>query len=272
MSLVVPETLASFGLQSPPFPKAPAPEACFRWSALRECLARLHFAHSLRGFALITGDVGAGKTTALRLFLRELDAERAPAVYLADSALSPREFYGRVLEHFGVLPGFTQSRARRQFQSLLAEMAQTQGKTPVVVIDEGHGLSAAMVQELRYLQNVDCDGENPFTLIICGQAEIRAMLRLKTFEAVAQRVTIRFHLTGLSTPETTAYVQHALRLAGVDRPLFTDAALTLLHTHAHGILRRIGLLATHALLDAALNKTPLVEEPSVRRAVADLDE
>lgn len=268
----LPQELAALGLTSLPFPKAPPPDAIFRSAAADELLARLDFAHRLRGFALLTGDVGAGKSTLLRLFLHRLDHDRSPAVYIADSALSPREFYAHVLQHFGVLPAKTQSQTRRQFATLLTDLAQAQGKSPLIVIDEGHELAAEMVRELRYLQNVHLDAESPFTLILTGQPELRAMLRLKAFEAVHQRILVRFHLGPLSQDETKAFVTHALAQAGITRPLFTDSALALLHQHAHGLPRRIGTIAIHALLDAALTKASLVEEPSVRRALAELED
>ena len=270
---VLPQPLGDLGLTAFPFPKSPAPEDLFRWPALDESLGRLHFALAASGLALLTGEVGSGKSTAIRLFLHQLDANVHPAVYVADSTLTPRAFYGRVLEHFGVVAPATAGRARSQFQTLLADLATAQGKGPVLVIDEGHELAPEMVQELRYLQNVqDCDAASPFTLILCGQPELRAMLRLKAFEAVAQRVSVRCHLAPLTAQQTAAFVTHALAHAGIGRPLFTEAALTLLHTHSRGLCRRLGHLATHALLDAALTKTPLVEEQSVRRAVAELDD
>ena len=273
MITTLPQPLAAFGLSAFPFPKAPAPESLFRWSGLGEVLARLHFALAASGFALLTGDVGSGKSTALRLFLHELDPNRHPTVYVADSRLTPRTLYGRVLTHFGLPAPSTAGRAREEFQALLADLASAQGKHPVLLIDEGHELTEPMVRELRYLQNVqDCDAASPFTLVLCGQPELRAMLRFKTFESVAQRVTVRCHLAPLQPTETAAFVVHCLRQAGIDRPLFTEVALELLHAQSHGLCRRLGNLATHALLDAALNKTPLVEEPSVRRAVTELDE
>ena len=273
MSAILPQPLRDLRLTAFPFPKAPEPEALFRWPSLDEALARLHFALSTSSFALLTGEVGAGKSTALRLFLAGLDTNVHPAIYVADSTLSPRTFYARVLLHFGVSPAGTAGRARGQFQSLLSDLATAQGKRPIIVIDEAHELSPEMVQELRYLQNVqDCDATSPFTLILCRQSELRAMLRFKTFEAVAQRICVRGHLAPLDASQTAAFITHALRQAGLDHPLFAEPALALLHAQSRGLCRRLGTLATHALLDAALHKTPLVEEPSVRRAVTELDD
>jgi general secretion pathway protein A len=269
----LPQPLADLGLTAFPFPKAPPPAVLFRWRGLDEALARLDFALAATGFALLTGEVGAGKSTALRLFLHRLDANLHPSVYIADSHLSPRTFYGRVLAHFGVVPPATAGRAREQFQALLADLATAQGKRPVLLIDEGHELSEEMVHELRYLQNVqDCDAASPFTLVLCGQPSLRSTLRLKSFEAVAQRISVRCHLAPLDPQQTAAFVSHHLRHAGIDRPLFTAAALETLHAHSSGLCRRLGGLATHALLDAALHKTPLVEDASVRRAVTELDD
>ena len=269
----LPQPLAALGLTAFPFPKAPAVDQLFRWRGLDEALARLDFALAATGFALLTGEVGAGKSSTLRLFLHRLDANVHPAVYVADSRLSLRTFYGRVLAHFGVRPPATAGRAREQFQTLLADLATAQGKRPVLLIDEGHELSEEMVHELRYLQNVqDCDAASPFTLLLCGQPALRPMLRLKSFEAVAQRICVRCHLAPLDLQQTAAFVRHNLRHAGIDRPLFAEGAIETLHAHSGGLCRRLGTLATHALLDAALHKTPLVEEPSVRRAISEFED
>jgi type II secretory pathway predicted ATPase ExeA len=272
MTTALPKPLADFGLTRFPFPKAPAADDLFHWPALDETVARLQFGLAAAGFALLTGEVGAGKSTALRLFLHQLDPNVYPSVYIADSTLTPRTLYGRVLTHFGVPAPTTAGRARQQFQALFSDLAIAQGKLPVVIIDEGHELSEDMVRELRYLQNVrDCDAQSPFALVLCGQPELRAQLRFKTFDAVAQRISVRAHLAPLDLTQTTAFVTHALRTAGLDRPLFTEAALSLLHAHSTGLCRRIGNLATHALLDTAFTRSDLVEEASVRRAVAELE-
>jgi len=269
---VLPEVLNSLGLKSWPFSRAPRPEDLYRWPALEELLSRWRFVLETRGFALLTGEIGSGKSTALRAFTHDLDQSRHPSVYLVQRSLSPREFYARVLENFGVAPAFNQGRVQQQFQALLDDLGTAQGKTPVLIIDEGQEISAEMVQELRYIQNFHYDAGSPFALILAGQPELRGLLRLKAFEAVAQRITVRYHLAGLSLSEMTGYLNQSLTRAGLERPVFTEAALALLHSHSHGLMRRVSILATHALMDAAFSKTALVEETSVRRAIAEVDD
>lgn len=265
-------TLKTMGLTDWPFQKAPTPQALFRFQALDELQARLTFARALHGIALVTGDPGSGKSTALRLFLTGRDERTSPVVYLADSRLTPAEFYARVLDHFGVPFGQTQSQRRRQFQALMADIGEAQQKDVTLIIDEAHELNPEMVQELRYVQNLHLDAQSPCTLILCGQSEIRAQLRLRSFEAVAQRITVRAHLPGLSREQTQGFVRHALRQVGAERPLFTDGAVDSLHTASRGLMRLIASLATHALLDAALQNQELVDEPNVQRAVQDIVE
>ncbi len=255
-----------------PFPKAPVGAHLFRWPGMEEALARLGIVLATCGIMLLTGEIGCGKSTVIRSFLAQLDPVRHPAVYLADSHLLPREFYAQVLQFFGVLPGRTCSATRRQFQALLSDLAGAQDKRSIVVIDEAQALTEEMVQELRYVQNVYCDADSPFALVLVGNSELRAHLHLKIFEAVAQRITMRYHLTGLTLEQMSQFVTKSLAASGVEHPLFTEEAMRLLHNHSRGLLRRVGLLATHALLDAAVCHATLVEEASMRRAVAELEE
>lgn len=265
-------SLKKLGLTGWPFPRNPAVSDLYHFADLDEVEARLDYAHTLKGFALLTGEPGSGKSTALALFAQRLDRTRHPVLYLADSRLTPSEFYGTILEFFGVHPVRNATRRRNQFRDLMTDLAENRSVFPVIVIDEAHELSRIMVQELRYVQNLGLGQESVFTLILSGQAELRSELRMKDLEAVSQRVTVRCHLAPLGLEDTAAYIRHGLKGCSVERTVFTDPAIALIHAKSRGLMRRVGSLATQALLDAALDGRDLVEEANVERAFMDSED
>lgn len=157
----LPTPLQTLGLERLPFPKAPKTDDLFRWPGLDELLARLRFAFACQGFALLTGEVGSGKSTTLRLFANGLDESRQPLLYFADSGLSPREFYCRVLEHFGVLPGMSRSRVRQQFQTLFQDLGRETAQVPRPRHRRGagpllrHGPGTALPAKLRRPRRIE---------------------------------------------------------------------------------------------------------------------
>ena len=241
--------------------------ALFMSPQLTELAARLQLMVDRRLFGVVTGDIGAGKSSAIRYLAAQLDPQRHPHCYLADSHLTPYDFYPAILDAWGVTAAFHRARARRQFVTLMTDLYQHQHKAPVVIIDEAQGLPSAMIQELRYVLNAGMDALTPFTCILVGQPDLRATLRLKIFEAIQQRVGLRFHLTGLAEADTAAYVAHHCRQAGVDRALFTPSALALLAAESRGLPRVINHLATAALWDAESQQAAIVDEPHVQHAV-----
>ncbi len=264
-------SLNYWGFTRMPFSKELPIGAYYMSTQFQELAARLHVMVADRLFGVITGEVGSGKSSAVRYLAAELDPSEYPVFYIAESQLTPYDFYSQVLEAAGVSTPFQRSQARRQFIGLMTDLYPHQHKAPVIVIDEGQGLPPRMVHELRFVLNTSMDAVTPFTCILVGQPDLRATLRLKAFEAIYQRVGLRFHLTGLNEAETAAYVAHHLQQAGVaaQQPLFTPSALKLLATQSRGLPRVINHLATGALWDAESQGLRLVDEPQMQRAVSD---
>jgi type II secretory pathway predicted ATPase ExeA len=258
-----------WGFTHLPFQKDIAVTDLFMSSQLMELAARLQVMVERRLLGVVTGDIGAGKSSAVRYLAAQLDPQRHPLCYLADSHLSPFDFYQSVLDAWGVSAPFHRPQARRQFVTLMTDLFQHQHKVPVLIIDEAQGLPGVMIQELRYALNTGMDAMTPFTCILVGQPDLRATLRLKIFEAIHQRVGLRFHLMGLTEADTAAYVTHQCRQAGVERALFTPSAFTLLATQSRGLPRVINHLATAALWDAESHQADIVDEPHVNHALQD---
>ncbi len=256
-----------WGFTSLPFQKDLAVSGLFMSPQLTELAARLYVMVERRLLGVVTGDIGAGKSSAIRYLAAQLDPQRHPLCYLADSHLTPFDFYQSALDAWGIAAPFHRPQARRQFLALMTDLYQHQHKAPVLIIDEAQGLPPVMIQELRYVLNTGMDALAPFTCILVGQPDLRATLRLKIFEAIHQRVGLRFHLTGLTEADTAAYVAHHCRQVGVDRILFTPSALAILATESRGLPRVINHLATAALWDAESQQANIVDEPHVRRAI-----
>lgn len=262
-------SLAYWGFSRPPFSKELPVGDFFLSAQFQELTARLHLMVEGRLFGVVTGEVGSGKSSAVRYLTAQLDPTVHPVFYIAESHLTPYDFYSQVLEAAGVTAPFQRSQARRQFLALMTDLYQHQHKAPVVVIDEGQGLPPGMVHEMRFILNTTMDAVTPFTCILVGQPDLRATLRLKVFEAIYQRVGLRFHLTGLNEAETAAYVAHQLQQVGVTQALFTPSALKVLAVQSRGLPRVINHLATGALWDAESQHLQIVDEPQMQRAVGD---
>ncbi|MEH7502553.1 ATP-binding protein [Neobacillus drentensis] len=172
----------------------------------KELQARLTFMIQQRSFGLITGEVGAGKSTAIRSLKDRLETNQHVFLYLSDSALKPRDFYREMLLQVGIEPKFLASDLKRQFKTALLDIYENKKKTPVVVIDEAHLLSPSMLQEIRFLTNFQIDSLSPLALILVGQPELRDKLRLRSLEAISQRINTRFHLEGLTYDEMSEYI------------------------------------------------------------------
>lgn len=256
-----------WGFTAWPFQKEIAVAGLFLSPPWTELAARLQVMVDRRLFGVVTGDIGAGKSSAMRYLAAPWDPQRHPLGYLADSHLTPYDFYQSVLDAWGIAAPFHRPQARRQFVTLMTDLYQHQHQAPVLIIDEAQGLPNVMIQEIRYILNTGMDALTPFTCILVGQPDLRAQLRLKIFEAIQQRVGLRFHLTGLTEVDTAGYVAHQCRLAGVDRALFTPAALAVLATQSRGLPRVINHLATAALWDAESQHADIVDEPHLQHAL-----
>ncbi len=261
-----------YGFTATPFTRTVAPAALFPSEQHNELLARLQYLVKNRGFGLVTGEIGAGKSTAIRALAACLDPSRHQMLYVSQSGLSPRILYRELCLQMGLNPAFHAADARRQITQALWDAHRNHDKQPVIVIDEGHLLSPALLEEIRFLTNFHMDSASPMALCLVGQTELRQRLRLQTFEAITQRVNMRYHLTGLSDLETKAYIQHHLKVAGVNHALFSDEAVRLIYQFAKGIPRRINNLCTACLLGGYDAQKPVIDEATVKKALVEFQD
>ena len=265
-----------FGLAQPPFSIAPDPRYLFMSERHRDALAHLLYGvGGGGGFVLLTGEIGAGKTTVCRCFLEQVPAG-CQVAYIFNPKLTAVELLQSVCDEFAVAvacpapgPASVKIYIDALNRHLLA--AHAQGRQCVLVIDEAQNLSPEVLEQLRLLTNLETSERKLLQIILIGQPELRSQLAAPELEQLAQRVIARYHLGALTAPETAGYVAHRLAVAGRSGALpFDAAALRRLHTLTGGVPRRINLLADRALLGAYAEGRAEVGRRIVDRAAAEV--
>lgn len=260
--------LAHYGLAKRPFTKTPDPEFLFPSRQHAEALARLSHALEEREVAVLTGEVGAGKTTLSRALV-DAFAEACRFSFVVNPALPPAQLLEAIAGGFG-LPA---ARRKVELFGAIAEYAarlDREGRFAVVVIDEAQLLAGrAAYDELRLLTNLAADDRPLLGLLLVGQPELRARLGQRGGEAFAQRVGVAYHLGPLDPAETGRYLAHRLAVAGRCAPLFDDGAVAALHRLGGGVPRRLNQLAAGALLEGFAREKALISAEVVEAAAAD---
>ena len=262
-----------FGLGREPFTLAPDPRFLFMSERHREALA--HLLYGVRGgggFVLLTGEIGAGKTTVVRCFLEQLPAHCVVA-YVFNPCLSVIELLQTVCSEFGLPAPQPQASVKAHVDALNTFLldAHARGRRALLVIDEAQALEAPVLEQLRLLTNLETSERKLLQIVLIGQPELRTMLAEPGLEQLAQRVIARYHLGPLTATETRLYVEHRLAVAGLRGPLPLDnAALSAIHVCTGGVPRRINLLADRALLGAYAQQRRQVNRGMVQRAAQEV--
>jgi len=243
-----------FGLKREPFSIAPDPRFLYMSERHREALAHLLYGvRSGGGFVLLSGAIGAGKTTVCRCFLEQVP-KSCNVAYIFNPKLTVGELLATVCEEFGIADADTGAASVKQQVDALNKFllnSHALGMSSVLIIDEAQMLSADVLEQLRLLTNLETNQRKLLQIILIGQPELRALLALPQMEQLAQRVIARYHLDALSERETARYVRHRLAVAGLSGPLpFSVRAMRRIHQATGGVPRRINLLCDRAMLGA----------------------
>ncbi len=261
--------LAHFGLRRKPFSKTPDPQFLYRSRQHAEALARLSHALEEREVAVLTGEIGAGKTTLSRALV-DAYADACRFSFVVHPALPPAQLLSAVAEGFGLAAG---RRKVDVFGALAEHVARldAEGRFGVVVIDEAQLLAGrAAYDELRLLTNLSADDRPLLGLVLVGQPELRERLVKRGGEAFAQRVGVAYHLGPLDAADTARYLEHRLAVAGRQAPLYAPAAVEAIHRLSGGLPRRINQLAAGALLEGFARGVATVSAEVVAAVEQDL--
>ncbi|MFD0440631.1 ExeA family protein [Streptomyces chartreusis] len=261
-----------YGFTTMPFGKDLAPGMLHRHSSHAQAAARITWCIGERCLGVITGEVGAGKTVAVRAALDAIDHPRHTVIYLPNPAVGVAGIHQAIVTRLGGIPKPHRSTLIPQAADALATEHAERGRVPVLVIDEAHLLDHEQLEAVRMLTNHDMDSTSPLACLLVGQPTLRRNIKLGMLAALDQRIAIRYNMPPMTGEETTSYLAHHLALAGRSDTLFSDDAITLIHDTARGYPRAVNNLAVQALLSAYADNKSIVDESSARAAVAEVTE
>ena len=261
-----------FRLHSNPFGTSPDPRFLYMMPHTREALACLEYGISARkGFTVLTGEVGTGKTTLLRRALASFNERRVSTAFVFNPRLEVLDFLEFVLTDFGIVPATrTKSGMLLQLNRWLIERFRME-ETCVVVIDEAQNLSWELLEEIRLLTNLETSSEKLLQIVLSGQPELEEKLRHPSVRQLRQRVALWCRTQPLTEAQTHAYVAERLRLAGATYAIFTPESLELVHRYSRGIPRLINLLCEHSLIVAFVEQVHQVAAPIVEGVATELE-
>lgn len=241
-----------FSLGENPFNVNPDPRFLFHTRETQEALACLTYGiQERRGFILLTGEVGTGKTTLLNKLLDRLRGERVATGFIFNPRLSVNQFLEYMMADFGIpCASRRKSQVLLRLNQWLLEHYQA-GDTAALIVDEAQNLSLEVLEEVRLLTNLETATDKLLQIVLAGQPELEQKLNRPELRQLRQRITLRCRTALLTLEETYGYINERLRIAGADgEPIFTPEAIRAVHLYASGIPRVINMLCEHALISA----------------------
>ena len=258
-----------------PFNLTPDPRYFYLSPQHQEALNCLIYGiNEKKGFMVITGGIGNGKTTLCRTLLARFDGSTESAL-IFNSALSDLELLQTINRDFGVAMKRGRQTKRRCLDALNDFLLKNfaSGKQAVLLIDEAQNLSHNVLEQIRMLSNLETDREKLLQIILMGQPELQDTLRLPSLRQLNERITVRYDLKPLNRADVRTYIEYRLAMAGgADKVKFTPAAYNLIYHFSEGIPRRINALCDRALLIAYAQDMRAIDRKIVKRAIKDLGE
>jgi len=264
--------LEHYGLLRPPFEMTPDPSFLYLGETHREGLATLVYGvRARKGFLLLTGEVGTGKTTLLHALLSQLDASTASA-FIFNPRLEPLDFFRMVLEEYGIQEGCkTKADFLLTLNRFLIERLE-KNQPVLLIVDEAQNLTADLLEEIRLLSNLETPTSKLIQIMLVGQPELRGLLARPELRQLRQRIVLRHHLRPFDAAECESYVQERLRLAGyTGKGVFDKAALREIYALTGGVPRLVNSLCDGALLLGFARDLHVLGREQIREAARDLE-
>lgn len=262
-----------FGLRENPFNANPDPRFLFQTRETQEALACLTYGiQRRRGFVLLTGEVGTGKTTLLNKLLDWLRGEQVTTAFVFNSQLSVGEFLDFMMADFGIARGVRfKSQVLLRLNQWLLERYRA-GQTAVLIVDEAQNLTPEVLEEIRLLTNLETSTEKLLQIVLSGQPELEKKLNQPSLRQLRQRIMLRCKTYPLTLEQTRGYIAERLRIAGSNgTPIFTPEAIEIIDRYSRRIPRMVNFLCEHALITAFAEEKKPIPASLIEGVARDLD-
>ena len=259
-----------YGMEFNPFIKN-SKEILVNTSEYKETFFRLNYLAKTKGFGLITGSPGRGKTTALRSWAASLNPSLYKVVYSSLSTLTANDFYRNLVTEFGVDPACKKPDNFRIIQEEISRLALEKRKTPIIIIDEANYINNAILNDLKILFNFEMDSRDRAVIILAGLPKLNSTLSLGIHEPLRQRIVMNYNLDGVSKEEGRTYISEKLKGAGCNQTVFDDAAIEAILNAADGTPRMINKYCNTCLLIGDSAKADIITADITMQAINDCE-
>ena len=259
-----------YGLEFNPFLKN-AKEIFVETTETKETICRLDLLAQTKGFGLLTGGAGKGKTTAVRTWTDALNPALYKVVYSSLSTLTVNDFYRNLASGLGAEPAFRKPDNFRHIQEEINRLALEKRKTPVIIIDEADHMDSAVLNDLKILFNFEMDSKDRAVLLMVGLPDLNIKLRLSMHEPIRQRLVMNYNIEGLKKEEGRRFIESKLKGAGSTFPVFEDAATEAVLNAADGTPRMIAKLCTASMIAADSRELKIVTADAAMQAINDCE-
>ena len=259
-----------YGLEFNPFIKN-SKEILVDTSEYKETLFRLDYLAKTKGFGILTGAAGRGKTTTIRNWAASLNPSLYKVIYSSLSTLTPNDFYRNLVRELGSEPAFKKPDNFRIIQEEITRLSLEKRKTPVIIIDEANYINNAILNDLKILFNFEMDSRDRAAILLAGLPKLNSTLGLGIHEPLRQRIVMNYNLEGLSKDEGKYYISEKLKGAGCNQTVFEDAAMEAILNAADGTPRMINKYCNQSMLIGDSNKANLITTDIVMQAVNDCE-
>lgn len=260
------ELTARYGLEFNPFLKN-SKEVLFKSSEFNEALFRLDYLAKTKGFGILTGSPGRGKTTVIRHWASNLNPSLFKVVYSSLSTITVNEFYKNLADSLGAQSAFRKTDNFHAIQNEVTRLALDKKKTPVIIIDEANYISNAVLNDLKILFNFEMDSRDRAIVLLAGLPPLNHTLQLSVHEPLRQRIIMNYNIDGYTKEEGKAYIDNKLKGAGCNQNVFEEAAIEAILNASDGTARIINKLCNQALIIGNSQNLNLITADTVMQAI-----